>query len=86
MTVAATGMPPTAAGCVADLVEDGWNGLVTKSGNVDQLADAMERLARNQQMRDSMSLKSLERSRAFSPEACAAGLAEAAKSMECALG
>jgi glycosyltransferase involved in cell wall biosynthesis len=85
----ACGLPivaTSAAGCVADLVEDGWNGLVTESGNVDQIAHAMERLARNQQMRDSMSLNSLERSRAFSPEACAAGLAQAANSMECVLG
>lgn len=85
----ACGLPviaTSAAGCVADLVEDGWNGLITASGNVDQLAHAMERLARDQHMRESMSLNSLERSRAFSPEACAAGLAQAAKSMECVLG
>jgi glycosyltransferase involved in cell wall biosynthesis len=85
----ACGLPVIAtsvAGCVADLVRDEWNGLVISSGNINQLATAMERLATDQVLRESMSANSRKRSQAFSPAACAAGLAEAVKSMECVLG
>jgi glycosyltransferase involved in cell wall biosynthesis len=85
----ACGLPIIAtsvAGCVADLVEDGWNGRITPSGNVSQLAAAMDSLAHNPEAREAMSANSRARSRKYSPEACAHGLAQAATAMEFASG
>ena len=65
------------AGCVADLVTDGWNGRVVASRCVNELAAAMTELVRDSELRASMGKHSLERISAFSPEACAAGLATA---------
>ena len=36
-----------AAGCVADLVESGWNGRVVSAGDIGQLSSAMDELARD---------------------------------------
>jgi glycosyltransferase involved in cell wall biosynthesis len=85
----ACGVPVIAtsvAGCVPDLVEDAWNGRVVSSGHVDELAGAMDVLSRDPAMRDRMSANSREKSLAYSPEACAAGLALAANSMVCVHG
>lgn len=74
----ACGLPIIAsevAGCVADLVTDGWNGRVVASRCVNELASAMTELARDSELRASMAKHSLERISAYSPEACAVGLA-----------
>jgi glycosyltransferase involved in cell wall biosynthesis len=67
-----------AAGCVADLVESGWNGRVVSPGDVDQLSSAMEDLARDAELRSLMGQRSRERIEQYSPEAWAAGIARAA--------
>jgi glycosyltransferase involved in cell wall biosynthesis len=66
-----------AAGCTADLVEDGWNGRVVRVGDVSQLASAMQELAGDGNLRSLMSQRSRERILRYSPEACAAGIAQA---------
>ena len=66
-----------AAGCTADLVQDGWNGRVVRRGDVAQLASAMEELAQDSALRMRMGNHSKERILKYSPEACAAGIAEA---------
>jgi glycosyltransferase involved in cell wall biosynthesis len=70
------------AGCVADLVEDGWNGRVVAAGDAQQLALAMEELANNPAQRFQMGQRSHQRILHYSPEACAAGIANAVLSAE----
>ena len=70
-----------AAGCTADLVQDGWNGRVVRSGDVSQLASTMEDLAQDSAARTQMGNHSKERILRYSPEDCAAGIAEAALSL-----
>jgi glycosyltransferase involved in cell wall biosynthesis len=63
------------AGCSMDLVEHGWNGYVVPARDAEKLAVAMDRLLRDSEQRQRMSEHSLERIQAYSPEACAEGLA-----------
>jgi glycosyltransferase involved in cell wall biosynthesis len=71
-----------AAGCVADLVGDGWNGRVVVAGQIAQLTSAMEELARNSELRSLMSRRCRQRIAQYSPEAWATGLAGAVLSQE----
>jgi glycosyltransferase involved in cell wall biosynthesis len=64
-----------AAGCVADLVENGWNGRVVSTGDLGELTSAMDDLARHHELRSLMGQRSRERIRQYSPEAWAAGMA-----------
>jgi glycosyltransferase involved in cell wall biosynthesis len=73
------------AGCVADLVQEGWNGLVVPPQDPTRLAAAMERLAGDPQMRIEMGSRSRERVAAYSPEAWAEGLVKTMESV-CAGG
>jgi len=76
----ACGLPvisSAAAGCVADLVESGWNGHVVSTGDVSQLTFAMDELARDPDLRSLMGQRSQERIQQYSPEAWAAGIADA---------
>jgi glycosyltransferase involved in cell wall biosynthesis len=76
----ACGLPiiaSNAAGCVADLVTDGWNGRVVAPQRTEELASAMTELARDSEIRATMGKRSRERISAFSPQACAAGIAAA---------
>ena len=76
----ACGLPvicSAAAGCVADLVESGWNGRVVSAGDIGQLASAMDELARDAELRSLMGRHSRERIEQYSPEAWAAGMAGA---------
>ena len=76
----ACGLPiiaSSAAGCVADLVDDGWNGRVVRPHSTEELAAAMTALARNPSLRFTMGQRSRERITAYSPKACAAGIADA---------
>jgi len=66
-----------AAGCVADLIENGRNGRVVSAGDVGQLASAMDELARSAELRSLMGQRSRERIEQYSPEAWAAGMASA---------
>jgi len=65
------------AGCVADLVEDHWNGRLVMQKDSKQLSAVLAELAANSEVRVSMGSHSRERIRQFSPEACAAGMAGA---------
>jgi glycosyltransferase involved in cell wall biosynthesis len=64
------------AGCAADLVKS--NGRLIDSRNVGQLAHAMEDLAMDADLRRQMSRESLKIIQNYSPEICAAGIAQAA--------
>jgi glycosyltransferase involved in cell wall biosynthesis len=76
----ASGLPvisTSVAGCVADLVEDGWNGRVVPAADIGTLASAMDQLGRGAELGARMGEHSRERIRGYSPEACAAGIARA---------
>jgi glycosyltransferase involved in cell wall biosynthesis len=76
----ACGLPiiaTSAAGCTADLVQDGWNGCVIAAGDLEQLGSAMAEMGDDAALRLQMRQRSRERILAYSPEACAAGIAEA---------
>jgi glycosyltransferase involved in cell wall biosynthesis len=66
-----------AAGCVADLVEDEWNGRVVSAGDIGQLASAMDELAGDAARRSLMGQRSMERIQQYSPSAWASGMANA---------
>lgn len=79
----ACGLPviaTSAAGCTADLVQDGWNGWVVTAGDVDQLSNAMQQLSQQGDVRLRMGQNSRERIAGYSPAACATGIAKAALS------
>lgn len=65
-----------AAGCAADLVKS--NGRLIDSRNVDQLVHAMKEVASDAELRRQMSRESLKIISNYSPDICAAGIAEAA--------
>jgi len=65
------------AGCVADLVDDSWNGRVIHSADSSELAAALAEVAGSSDIRAAMGARSSERIRAYSPEACANGIATA---------
>lgn len=67
-----------AAGCAADLVEDGWNGYVVAPRNAEKLSVAIDSLVRQTELKRQMGARSLERIQNYSPEACGDGLAAAA--------
>lgn len=69
------------AGCVADLVQDGWNGFVVAPKDHVALASAMTRLASDSVLRMEMGSRSRERIEAYSPEAWAEGLVNAVESL-----
>ena len=76
----ACGLPivaSSAAGSVQDLVESGWNGRVFTAGDVGQLACAMDELSRDAHQRSLMGQRSRKRIEQYSPEAWAAGMANA---------
>ena len=77
----ACGLPivvSSVAGCSADLVEDGWNGYIVPPRDSEKLSVAINSLVRQPELKQKMSVRSLERIRSYSPEACADGLAAAA--------
>lgn len=69
------------AGCVADLVQDGWNGLVVPPRDPSQLAAAMARLAGDSGLHIEMGSRSAQRAEAYSPVAWAEGLVKAVESV-----
>jgi len=85
---AACGLPiiaSDAAGCVPDLLEDHWNGRVAPAHEIAQLAMAMQELAGDAQLRAVMGQRSRDRVHHYSPQACAAGIAEGVLSWEAVL-
>jgi len=67
------------AGCAADLVKA--NGRIVAAQNTEQLAAAMQELATDSRLRQRMSRESVSLIHHYSPQACAAGIAEAARSV-----
>lgn len=77
----ACGLPVIAsnvAGCVADLIENGWNGRAIPSREIGSLTLAMDELARDGEQRSLMGKRSAQRIAQYSPEAWAAGMAQIA--------
>lgn len=66
-----------AAGCAEDLVREGWNGRLVCPGDTEGLASAMHELGCDAWLRSTMGGRSREQIAAYSPEACAAGMAAA---------
>jgi colanic acid/amylovoran biosynthesis glycosyltransferase len=66
---------------VADLVQEGWNGLVVEPGDLPDLTAAMARLAGDSALRTKMGSRSRERVEAYSPAAWAEGLVKAMESV-----
>ena len=74
----ACGLPVIAtsvAGCVADLVEDGWNGRVVSAGDVGALTSAIASLSDQEAVRARMGANSAARIAANSPANWADGVA-----------
>ncbi|MGA8764871.1 MAG: glycosyltransferase family 4 protein [Candidatus Sulfotelmatobacter sp.] len=74
------GLPVVAtsvAGCVADLIQNGWNGFVVPPGSPAQLSASMTRLATDADLRIKMAANSLEWVQAYSPATWAEGLVQA---------
>jgi len=67
------------AGCVADLVEDGWNGRVVPPRRPAAWAEVMTEFAKSGQQLKQMAEHGRQRIREYSPEACANGIAEAVR-------
>jgi glycosyltransferase involved in cell wall biosynthesis len=80
----ACGLPivtTSAVGCAADLLAGGWNGYVVSPGDDAGLAAAMDCLARNPGLRAQMGTSSRLKIRQYSPQMCAAGIAQATASL-----
>jgi glycosyltransferase involved in cell wall biosynthesis len=78
----ACGLPiitTSAAGCAADLVDDGCNGRIVAPKETYRLAAAMAQLAVDPILRADMGAKSRRRISDYSPAKCAAGMATAAE-------
>jgi glycosyltransferase involved in cell wall biosynthesis len=76
----ACGLPvicTNAAGCAADLIRE--NGILVAPGDAVQLAQAMRELATRPDLRRYMAAESVKLIQEYSPEACAAGFAQAAE-------
>jgi glycosyltransferase involved in cell wall biosynthesis len=68
------------AGCVADLVEEGWNGHVIPPLEIDRLTWALEDMSSDGEKIRVMGENSRKRIMRFSPRQCAEGIANAALS------
>ena len=71
-----------AAGCAEDLVQGCGNGCVVPAHDVGQLSAAMAEVAEDDELRLRMGQRSRERIRSYSPEICAAGIAQAILAQE----
>jgi glycosyltransferase involved in cell wall biosynthesis len=69
------------AGCVADLVQDSWNGFVVPPQDPSRLAAAMARLAGDSRLRIEMGSRGRKRVEAYSPAAWAEGLVKVVESV-----
>lgn len=65
------------AGCVADLVREGWNGLVVEPQDVSSLRSAMEIFALRTELRANMSAHALLHIAKFSPKVWSAAITDA---------
>jgi glycosyltransferase involved in cell wall biosynthesis len=65
------------AGCAADLVRENWNGLLIPPRDVSLLANAMQHLATQPELRAVMAANSMQQISYYSPEAWSEGVARA---------
>jgi glycosyltransferase involved in cell wall biosynthesis len=70
------------AGCAADLVKENWNGLLIPPRDESSLAAAMERIARQSELRTTMSANSLQCIAEYSPNTWSLGIIRALEGME----
>jgi glycosyltransferase involved in cell wall biosynthesis len=71
-----------AAGCVADLVQDGWNGYVVPKSAPGKLSEALAKIACTPDLNVTMGARSAQRIQQYSPQACAAGFVAALDAAE----
>jgi glycosyltransferase involved in cell wall biosynthesis len=69
------------AGCVPDLLEDGWNGFAVRPREVEGLVRAMQVLCNDQESARQMGSRSFQRIQEYTPQACAAGIVRALKAV-----
>jgi len=65
------------AGCVPDLLQDGWNGFTVRPRDVEGLTRSMKMLCDDPESVRRMSSRSFQRIQEFTPEICAAGMVQA---------
>jgi glycosyltransferase involved in cell wall biosynthesis len=65
-----------AAGCAEDLVQNQENGWIVPAHDVARLSAAMAEVAADNELRSRMGRRSREHIQSYSPEACAAGIAQ----------
>jgi 1,2-diacylglycerol 3-alpha-glucosyltransferase len=66
-----------AAGCVPDLLQDGWNGYIVPKGSLEKLSEALAKIVAAPELNAAMGTRSAQRIEQYSPQACAAGFAAA---------
>jgi len=71
-----------AGGCVADLVQDGWNGYVVPKRNPEKLAEALAKVSTVPELNAVMGSRSTQRIEQNSLEACAGGFVAALNAAE----
>jgi 1,2-diacylglycerol 3-alpha-glucosyltransferase len=69
------------AGCVPDLLEDGWNGFAVRPREVEGLVRALQVLSNDPESALKMGSRSFQRILEYTPEACAAGIVQAVKAV-----
>lgn len=65
------------AGCVPDLVQDGWNGFAVQPRDVEGLVRSMQLLFDDPESARRMGSRSFQRIQDYTPERCAAGIVQA---------
>lgn len=65
------------AGCVPDLLQDGWNGFAVQPRDVEGLVRSMQRLFDDPKSARRMGSRSFQRIQEYTPEKCAAGIVQA---------
>lgn len=65
------------AGCVPDLLEDGWNGFAVQPRDVEGIVRSMQLLFDDPESARQMGMRSFQRIQEYTPEKCAAGIVQA---------
>jgi glycosyltransferase involved in cell wall biosynthesis len=65
------------AGCVPDLLQDGWNGFAVQPREVEGLVRSMKILFDDPELARQMGSRSFQRIQDYTPERCAAGIVQA---------
>jgi glycosyltransferase involved in cell wall biosynthesis len=65
------------AGCVPDLLQDGWNGFAVRPRDVEGLVRSMQKLSDDPESARRMGSNSFQRIQEYTPEKCAAGIVQA---------